>query len=109
MPKKKQQPKTIISNKQARQLRALGHHLHPLAMVGREGISDSVLSAVNEVLTSRELVKIKIQNNCPIDRKDVAQSLSAATGAAVAQVIGKMILLYRTNPDLPPDKKIILA
>jgi len=109
MSKKKKQPKTIITNKQARQLRALGHHLQPLAMIGREGISDSVLTAINEVLTGRELVKVKIQSNCPLDRKDVAQSLSEATGAAVAQVIGKMVLLYRTNPDLPPDKKIILS
>ncbi len=109
MTKKKKQPKTIITNKEARQLRALGHHLTPLAMLGREGLSATVVESVDILLTNRELVKVKIQNNCPLDRQEVAAELSAATGAAVAQVIGKMILLYRHNPNLPPEKKIRLA
>jgi len=109
MNKKKKQPKTIISNKEARHLRSLGHHLTPLVMLGREGVTDTVLASLDILLTKRELLKVKIQNNCPLDRKKAAEKLSAATGAAVAQVIGKMILLYRHNPDLPPEKRISLS
>lgn len=109
MNKKKKQPKTIISNKEARHLRSLGHHLTPLVMLGREGVTDTVLASLDILLTKRELLKVKIQNNCPLDRKKAAEKLSAATGAAVAQVIGKMILLYRHNPDLPTEKRISLA
>ncbi|NOX26144.1 MAG: ribosome assembly RNA-binding protein YhbY [Deltaproteobacteria bacterium] len=106
MNKKKKQPRTVISNKEARQLRALGHHLTPLAMLGREGLSDAVLASVDVLLSKRELIKVKVQNNCPLDRNGAAGELSLATGAAVAQVIGGMILLYRPNPDLVADKRI---
>ncbi len=109
MTKKKKQPKTVISNKEARHLRSLGHHLTPMAMLGREGLSETVLDSIDILLTKRELLKVKLQNNCPMDRQEAASALSLATGAAVAQVIGKMILLYRHNPDLPPDKKISLS
>jgi RNA-binding protein len=109
MTKKKKQPKTVISNKEARHLRSLGHHLTPLAMLGREGLTITVLDSIDILLTKRELLKVKLQNNCPLDRKEAAKELSTATGAAVAQVIGKMILLYRHNPDLPPDKRISLS
>ncbi len=87
-------------------MRALGHHLSPLAMLGREGAADSVLAAIDEVLRKRELIKIKLQNNCPLDRQEAAITVSAASGAAVVQVIGRMILLYRPNPDLPAEQRI---
>ncbi len=109
MNKKKKQPRTVISNKEARQLRALGHHLQPLAMLGREGLSATVLASVDVLLSKRELVKVKVQNNCPLDRNGAAGVLSLATGAAVAQVIGRMILLYRPNPDLAADKRMQLS
>ncbi len=104
--KKKRISHTMINKREARHLRALGHHLSPLAMLGREGAADSVLAAINEVLRKRELIKVKIQNNCPLDRQEAATLLSSAIGAAVVQVIGRMILLYRPNPDLPAEQRI---
>jgi RNA-binding protein len=106
MVKRKKQPQTVLSNKEARKLRSLGHHLTPLAMLGREGLSDTVLASVDVLLSKRELLKVKVQNNCPLDRRAAAEKLGLASGAAVAQVIGRMILLYRPNPDLEPDKRI---
>ncbi|HFQ81368.1 MAG TPA: YhbY family RNA-binding protein [Desulfobacterales bacterium] len=104
--KKKRPTNTVINKKEARQLRALGHHLSPLAMLGREGAADSVLAAINDVLRKRELIKIKIQNNCPLERQEAAAIVSSASGSAVVQVIGHMILLYRPNPDLPAEQRI---
>ncbi|MFW8600492.1 YhbY family RNA-binding protein [Desulfobacterota bacterium M19] len=104
--KKKRIPHTVINKRETRHLRALGHQLSPLAMLGREGVTGSVLAAINEVLVKRELIKIKIQNNCPLDRQEAAATVSSASGAAVVQVIGRMILLYRPNPDLPAGQRI---
>ena len=105
MTKKKKQK---LNSKQARFLRGLGHHLSPLAMVGKEGLSKSVLKSVNDIITAHELIKVKVQNNSPLDRKEVAAEIAAKTGATVSQIIGRIILLYRENPDLDPEKKIKL-
>lgn len=104
--KKKQIPK--LTGKQVRFLRGLGHHLKPLVLVGREEITDKLISSVEAVLNTRELIKVKVQNNCAMDRKEVAEALSSACGAAVAQVLGRTILLYRENPDLDNDKRLKL-
>ncbi len=97
-----------LTSKQVKYLKGLGHHLSVVAMVGREGMSKEVIKAVEDVLCAHELVKIRIQNNCPFDRKEAAQRLSEATGAVVAQVLGNTVLLYRENDDLERDDKIRL-
>ena len=97
-----------LTSRQVKYLKGHGHHLSVVAMVGREGISKSVLTAIEEVLRAHELVKIRMQNNCPFDRQEVAKRLSEATGASVVQVLGKTILLYRENDDPQRDEKLRL-
>nr|MBF0222048.1 ribosome assembly RNA-binding protein YhbY [Desulfobulbaceae bacterium] len=92
-----------LTGKQTKHLKGLGHHLPVVAMVGREGMTKTLIIAVEEVLRAHELVKIKIQNNCPFDRDDAAQQLSEATGATVVQLLGKTVLLFRANDD--PQKE----
>ena len=89
-----------LKGKQIRFLRGLGHHLQPVVMIGKEGISESLEKAVNEALDSHELIKLKIQEGCLEDRHDVAKQLVETTGAALVQVLGKTILLFRAaeNP-----------
>lgn len=91
-----------LTGKQARYLRGLGHALRPAVMIGRQELTDTVRTSLDESLTAHELVKVKLQEGCLLDRREVAEQLAAATGAAVAQVLGKTILLYR-----PSDKKLI--
>jgi len=84
-----------LTGKQARFLRGLGHHLKPVVMVGKEEVNSAVIAAVDEALEAHELIKVKLQEGCLSDRQEVAAELSAATGSAVAQILGKIILLYR--------------
>jgi RNA-binding protein len=88
-----------LTGKQARYLRGLGHHLKPVVMIGKEEVNAAVIAAVEEALEAHELIKVKLQEGCLSDRRDVAQELSAATGSAVAQILGKIILLYRPNKE----------
>lgn len=91
-----------LTGKQARYLRGLGHSLRPAVMLGRQEVSETVITTLDEVLTAHELVKVKLQEGCVLDRREAAAQLAAATGAAVAQLLGKTILLYR-----PSDKQLI--
>lgn len=91
-----------LTGKQARFLRGLGHSLRPTVMLGRDEISTTVINALNDGLTAHELIKVKLQEGCLLDRREAATMLAEATGAAVAQILGKTILLYR-----PSDKNLI--
>lgn len=97
-----------LTGKQVRFLRGLGHHLSPVAMIGKEGITENLIASVDQVLTTHELIKVKAQENCPLDRKEAAEELSKKTSSSVAQIIGKTFLLYRENKDKVDDKKIHL-
>jgi RNA-binding protein len=88
-----------LTGKQARYLRGLGHHLKPVVMIGKEEINDAVLSAVEEALDVHELIKVKLQEGCLADRRQVAEELSAATNSAVAQILGRSILLFRAGQE----------
>lgn len=92
----------VLSGKQNRFLRGLGHKLNPNVMVGRQHLSPEVIRATDEALAAHELIKVKIQEGCIEDRRVVAAELAAATGSAVAQVLGKTFLLYR-----PGDEPVI--
>ena len=88
-----------LTGKQVRYLRGLGHHLKPVVFVGKEEVNEAVIAATEEALAVHELIKVKLQDGCMSDRKEVAQELTAATDSAVAQILGKTILLYRSSED----------
>ena len=102
------EPAELLTGEQRKKLRGLGHHLEPVVYIGREGLSPALIKSVEAALTARELIKIKVGQNCPLDRSEAGRELGRLTGAAVVQIIGRMALLYRANPDLPPDRRVAL-
>ena len=91
-----------LAGKQVRFLRGLGHHLQPVVMIGREEISEPLVASAEEALTAHELIKVKVQEGCLLDRREAAAILADRTGAEVVQVLGRTILLYRPaeNPTI---------
>lgn len=90
-----------LTGKQRRHLRALGHHLDPLVQLGKHGLTDGIVSAVDAALEQHELVKVRIGTECPDDRHDVAEKLPPLVRAELGQVLGRTLLLYRRHPKEP--------
>jgi RNA-binding protein len=95
----------ILKGSAARHLRALGHELSPVVFIGKEGVFDGVVAATNAALLTHELIKVKVQQEAPIDRKEAATELADRTGSGLAQVLGRTFLLYKRHPTKP---KIVL-
>lgn len=89
----------MLTGKQKRFLRGAGHGLKPVLMVGKHGVNSSLLEETTTVLAVHELVKVKILENCETDRHEVADELAKGTGADVAQVLGRTILLYKRGDE----------
>jgi RNA-binding protein len=88
-----------LDGKQRRKLRALGHHLAAVVQVGQDGVTPGVVAAVEQALWDHELVKVKLASENRETRREQAGALAAGTGAEVAQVLGRTVLLYKPNPD----------
>jgi RNA-binding protein len=101
-----------LKGKERAELRAEAHHLNPTVHVGQQGLTPSVIDALDDALRTRELVKVKLGNKDDVKPKDIANSLALATNSAVVQVIGRTATLFRENTelekkrgDLPPWRK----
>jgi RNA-binding protein len=92
-----------LKGKERAELRAEAHHLNPTVHIGQQGLTPSVVSALDDALRTRELVKVKLGNKDDVKPKDIANSLALATNSAVIQVIGRTATLFRENLEI--DKK----
>ena len=88
-----------LDGAQRRYLRSLAHPLKPIVFVGEGGISKAVTKALDEALTSHELVKVRLRQ--PKDKKAAARDLAAASASALCGVVGHVVVLYRPHPEDP--------
>jgi RNA-binding protein len=93
----------MLTGKQKRHLRGLGHGLKPVVLIGKKEVDTGLIQETDAALAYHELIKVKVLENCPIDRHEAAEVLSEATRSDVAQVLGKTFLLYR-----PAEKPTIV-
>ncbi|MDQ3364456.1 MAG: ribosome assembly RNA-binding protein YhbY [Myxococcota bacterium] len=91
----------MLTGKQRRHLRALAHDLRPLVQIGKDGIDDGLVAAIDRALTDHELIKIKVGDAAGVDRHDAAADLATRTHSEIAQVLGHTVLLYRPHPEEP--------
>ena len=85
-------------------LRAEAHHLSPMVHVGHQGITPTLIGALDDALRTHELVKVKLAKVSDRTPKVAAGNLAEATGSEVVQVIGRTATFYRENPDLVKKK-----
>jgi RNA-binding protein len=90
-----------LTGKQKRYLRSLGNPLNPVVRLGKDGLDEGVVGAVNEALERHELIKVKLELGGSEDRFEAANFLAEQTKSEVAQVMGGTILLYRKHPKEP--------
>lgn len=89
-----------LNNKQRAHLRGLAHHLKPTVQIGDRGISSAVVEKVGAELELHELIKVKIGES-DVKAKDAGPILAEQTSAALVQVIGKTVVLYRRRKKKP--------
>ncbi|MBK1652349.1 ribosome assembly RNA-binding protein YhbY [Halorhodospira halochloris] len=88
-----------LDQQQLKELRRRGHHLKPVVLTGAAGLSDAVLAEIERALNDHELIKVKLAGADKQSRQEMAERITAQTGAVVAQNIGRVVLLYRENPE----------
>ena len=95
----------MITGKQRSELKRLAQELRPTVMIGKEDITPSVISAIDDYLSAHELVKVQIQEGSLLEPKEAANELAEELGAEFVQAIGRRFVLYRRAAD--PDKRKI--
>lgn len=91
----------MLTSKQRSTLRGIASKYETILQVGKGGISEALVQQVRDALRKRELIKMRVLDNCPLDAREAAEELAAQTGAEVVQVIGSRFVLFLRNPKEP--------
>lgn len=89
--------KNTLTGKQKRFLRSLDMTLEPIVPIGKEGITPAVVNSADEAIEKRELIKVRVLQNCPEDIEVAITTLAERTNCDLVQIIGRNGLLWRRN------------
>ena len=93
-----------LSSGQRKYLKTLAHHMEPVVLVGKQGVTDTLVRSVAEHLEAHEMVKIRF-NEFKSEKKSLSEEIAYRTGSEIVSVIGHISTLYRQHPE--PEKRQI--
>ena len=100
----------MLTSKQRAQLRGLANSYDTILQIGKGGIGEQVIKQVDDALTARELIKLRVLETSPVTSREAADEIARLTNSDVVQVIGGVMVLYRPSKEkVPKDKRIKLV
>lgn len=94
----------MLTTKQKRELKSLASNLTIRYQIGKNDISETLLSMLDKALTAHELIKIDVMKGCTLPVMEVALDITNKLHAELVHVLGRVIILFRRNKDNPKIK-----
>jgi RNA-binding protein len=85
----------MLTSKQRSELRAQANPIDTTLMVGKGGVTESVIAEADNQLTARELVKGKVLESALMSAREVSDAICEATGADGVSCVGNEFVIYR--------------
>ena len=92
-------PQIELTPAERREQRAQAHHLDPVVMVGGDGITPNVRKEIDAALNAHGRTKVRAFNADRAAGELMYQELAADLSAAPIQHIGKLLVLWRPQPE----------
>lgn len=89
----------MLTSKQRANLRSKANKMETILQVGKDGITENLIIQVDDALTARELIKMRVLENSPLSAREAYFDLAEATKSEGVQIIGTRFVLYRRNKD----------
>ena len=90
-----------LTGKQKSFLRSMGQKLEPVVMMGKDGVTPTVVQAAQEAIKKRELIKVRVLQNCMEEPEDAITMLAERADVNLVQIIGRNGLLFKRNYEKP--------
>ena len=99
-------PAIELTPAQRKEQRSAAHHLHPVVMIGGDGLTPAVVKEIDLALNVHGLIKVRVFSDDREARAALLDELADKLGAAPIQHIGKLLVLWRPVPakDKPEDE-----
>ena len=83
-----------MDSKTRAKLRAMANQLAPSVIIGKDGVTETLVRQISIELDARELVKISVLSN-DVNHKEILNELAQTLNADPISQIGKKMVLYR--------------
>jgi RNA-binding protein len=90
-----------LNDKQKKHLRGIAHDLKPIIHVGNSGVSDGLITELDQTLEHHELVKVKLRVGDRDARNHAIETMIEKTRASLVARIGNTAVLYRRRNKNP--------
>jgi RNA-binding protein len=80
------------------------HLLQPVVHIGKFGLTDEVVAAVDKALEDHELIKVKFVN-FKDEKDDLAREVGSKIDATLVRLVGNIAIYYRHQED--PQKRVV--
>ena len=87
----------MLNSKQRAKLRSIASTIQATTIMGKDGLTETVLAQIDRELTARELVKVSVLENAEETARDYLIQASEALKAEQVCYIGKKFVLYRRS------------
>lgn len=95
----------MMTSKQRAELRSKANELETTLMVGKEGITEALLSQAEAQLDARELIKGKVLETAFMTAGEASDAICEAIGADGIQAVGSKFVIYRKSEKLAAEAK----
>ena len=89
----------LLTAAQRKALRAKAHDLDPIVRIGDAGLSDAVIRETDLALTAHGLIKVRVFGDDREARESIGATLCERLDCALVQSIGKLLVLWREQPE----------
>ncbi|MCI5517400.1 ribosome assembly RNA-binding protein YhbY [Roseburia sp. MUC/MUC-530-WT-4D] len=93
-----------MNSKQRAYLGSLASSMTPIFQIGKASLTPEIITALDEALEKRELIKVSVLKNCIDDPREIAAMIGERTHSEVVKVIGKKMIFYRQPKKNPKIK-----
>jgi RNA-binding protein len=95
-----------LTGPQNRHLKILASTMKPIIQIGKNGVSDNLITTIDKALTDHELIKVKFLEY-KSERRELAKAIAERTSSELLQVIGNTAVFYRESSDTSKRQKLL--
>lgn len=88
-----------MNTRQRAELSSRAHSLKPIVRIGKDGVTAEAITSIQEALSRRDLLKIKVLEGAPGEARDIGYAIAEKIDdAEVVRTLGRVVILYRPIP-----------
>ena len=87
-----------MNSKKRAFLKKKAHNLEAIVRIGKDGLNQNIIQSILDAIESRELIKVKILQNCEEEKTTIYSKLMDNKDF---EVVGRTIIIFKENKENP--------